>query len=55
MTIPTWELSPLFEDDVYDALSLNACVNERKLPGGPAAKAVAQAIDEGRVWLEAMF
>jgi argininosuccinate lyase len=49
------ELSPLFEDDVYDALSLNACVNERKLPGGPAAKAVAQAIDEGRVWLEAMF
>jgi argininosuccinate lyase len=46
------EFSPLFEEDVYKALSLNACINERKLPGGPAIETVKQAIKEGRAWLE---
>ena len=46
------EFSPLFEEDVYKALSLNACINERKLPGGPAIETVELAIKEGRAWLE---
>ena len=46
------KFSPLFEEDVYKVLSLNACVNERKLPGGPASEAVKQAIKEGKSWLE---
>ena len=45
------EFSPLFEKDVFKALSLQECVNERKLPGGPAPKAVKQAIKEGTAWL----
>jgi len=46
------EFSPLFEEDVYRSLSLEACVNGRKLPGGPAAEAVKNAISEGRDWLK---
>ncbi len=34
------ELCPLFEQDVYDALSLETCVNGRKVYGGPAPEAV---------------
>ena len=47
--------SPLFENDVYQALSLQACVNERKLPGGPAAEAVNSAIQQGKAWLDDFF
>lgn len=46
------EFSPLFEEDVYETLTLKACVNERKLPGGPAPETVKQAIEEGRAWLK---
>jgi argininosuccinate lyase len=46
------EFSPLFEEDIYHAISLETCVNERKLPGGPAAETVKQAIKEGRTWLD---
>ncbi|HHY82335.1 MAG TPA: argininosuccinate lyase [Clostridiales bacterium] len=46
------EFSPLFEEDVYQALSLEACVNGRKLPGGPAAEAVKNAIAQGKEWLK---
>jgi len=44
--------SPLFEEDVYQALSLQTCVNERRLLGGPAAETVNQAIKEGKCWLK---
>ena len=42
-TLPLEEyqkLCPLFEQDVYDALSLETCVNGRKVYGGPAPEAV---------------
>lgn len=32
--------SPLFSEDVYDAISLEACVSRRNIPGGPAAEQV---------------
>jgi argininosuccinate lyase len=44
--------SPLFGEDVYDALSLEACVNQRNVPGGPAAEAVKDAIRQGKAWLD---
>ncbi|HHU77814.1 MAG TPA: argininosuccinate lyase [Clostridiales bacterium] len=46
------EFSPLFEEDIYYALALDTCVNERRLPGGPASETVKGAISEGRNWLE---
>ena len=36
--------SDKFESDVYEAISLETCVNERKLPGGPAKENVKNAI-----------
>ena len=38
------QVSPIFEDDIYDAISLETCVNERSLPGGPCEKAVMETI-----------
>jgi argininosuccinate lyase len=43
--------SPLFEADVFEALSLDACVRVRSLPGGPAPDAVAVMLDETDRWL----
>ena len=36
--------SNLIEDDVYEAISMETCVNDRKVPGGPAKEAVQAAI-----------
>ncbi len=33
-----------FDTDVYEAISLNTCVNERNLPGGPAVESVKKSI-----------
>jgi len=44
--------SPLFERDVFDALSLETCVNQRNLPGGPAAVSVSSALNEAQAWIE---
>ena len=37
-------ISDVFEDDIYDALSLHTCVGERKVPGGPAIESVKAQI-----------
>ena len=37
--------SPLIEDDIYDAISLTTCVNERRLIGGPAVETMQKVID----------
>lgn len=39
------EFSELIEDDIYDVISLESCVNQRKLIGGPAAEAMQKVID----------
>ncbi|MCR4434919.1 MAG: argininosuccinate lyase [Clostridiales bacterium] len=43
--------SPLIEEDIYEAISLERCVSERKLPGGPAVESVMEAIRKGRIFL----
>ena len=37
-------ISPLFDQDVYQALALNTCVNERKVYGGPGRESVEKQI-----------
>ena len=54
-TLPLEEyrkLSELFDEDVYKAISLEECVNQRKSFGGPAPEAVAQQIKSVRKILE---
>ncbi len=38
------EFSPIIEDDIYDAISMQTCVNDRKVIGGPAKETVEKAI-----------
>lgn len=40
--------SELIEEDIYEAIDLKTCVNERFIPGGPAVKAMEKAIEKGR-------
>ncbi len=52
LTLPELQdVSPVFEADVYDAISLSACVEGRSLPGGPAPDAVLAHIEESKGWL----
>ncbi len=39
------KLSDVFAEDVYEAISLDTCVNERKSQGGPAPESVNAQID----------
>jgi argininosuccinate lyase len=38
--------SSVFEEDVYEAINLEHCVNERKVIGGPSAEMVERQLDE---------
>lgn len=46
------EFSDLAEDDLYDAIGLMKCVNDRNLTGGPAFEVVSKLIKESYVELE---
>ncbi|MBR5613951.1 MAG: argininosuccinate lyase [Clostridia bacterium] len=39
------EFSDIFDDDIYTAISLETCVNQRNLPGGPAKETVKTVIE----------
>ena len=39
------KLSDIFDTDVYDAISLETCVGQRKVPGGPAPQMVEKQIE----------
>jgi argininosuccinate lyase len=39
-------VSPVFDETLYKAISVEACVNARNLPGGPAEEAVLEAIEQ---------
>jgi len=42
------EFSDVFQEDVYEAVSLETCIKDRNLPGGPAPAAVSIAIEYAR-------
>ena len=44
--------SPVFDEDVYQALELRTCVNGRKVCGGPAADSVRVQIGHIREFVE---
>ena len=44
---------PAFDEDVYEAISLEACVERRSLRGGPAPQAVSDSIERLDRWLKA--
>ncbi len=46
------KLSPLFSDDVYQALSLETCVDKRAVYGGPNAQSVKKHINKIKNYLE---
>jgi len=48
------EFSELFGEDVFDEISLEACVAGRKLPGGPAPQAVLAHIAQTEEWIASM-
>ena len=39
------DFSPLFDEDIYTAISLETCVNLRKIPGGPAIETMRTVIE----------
>ncbi len=45
------ECSPLIEEDIYEAISMQTCVGDRKLKGGPAPERVKAEIEDGRAYL----
>ena len=47
------EMHPLFDEDVYQAISLDTCVRERRSEGGPAPESVRRQIDLTRAQMEA--
>ncbi len=38
------QFSPIFEEDIYNAISLSTCVNKRNVIGGPGLKAMEQVL-----------
>ena len=37
-------ISPVFEDDIYDAISLKTCVSKRNTIGAPGEEAMKQVL-----------
>lgn len=47
-------VSPMFDETIYEAISLSAVVNRRNLPGGPAPEAVSRAIENAESYLNTL-
>lgn len=45
-------IHPIFDEDIYKAISLKTCVNERQVKGGPSEKAVTAHIKSATDWLQ---
>lgn len=45
-------VSPVFEADIYDAISLKTCVEKRNTKGAPGTEAMLQSIQQCEQWLE---
>ena len=42
------QFSPIFDDTIYDAISLATCIGKRNIPGAPAPDAVKASIEEAK-------
>ncbi len=48
------EFSDIIESDIYDAISMETCVNDRKIIGGPARKTVEKAIKAAEKYIDSI-
>ncbi len=48
------EISPVFEEDIYDAISLETCVEKRNTIGAPGPDAMMKVIEQNRFYLNAI-
>lgn len=46
------KISPVFEEDIYDAISLHTCVNKRNTIGAPGKEAMEKVIAKNKIYLE---
>lgn len=46
------EICPVFEDDIYDAISMKTCVEKRNTIGAPGEIAMKQVLEINEKWLE---
>ena len=46
------EISPVFEEDIYEAISMKTCVEKRETYGAPGPKVMEQIIAENREYLK---
>jgi argininosuccinate lyase len=47
------QISPVFEEDIYDAINLTTCVNKRNTIGAPGLEAMAQVLKLNEEYLKA--
>lgn len=53
MTLEEYKkISPVFEEDIYDAISLETCVEKRETVGAPSRTAMEQVIAINEEWLK---
>jgi argininosuccinate lyase len=45
------EVSNIFDETIYNAISTEVCINARNITGGPAESAVLKAIEKAEGWL----
>lgn len=53
MTLEEYKaISPVFEEDIYEAISMKNCVEKRNTIGAPGAEAMGRVLEENRRYLE---
>lgn len=53
MTLEEYKaISPVFEEDIYEAISMKNCVEKRNTIGAPGAEAMSRVLEENRKYLE---
>ena len=45
-------ISPVFENDIYEAIDVHTCVDKRNTIGAPGPKAMEQVITINKKWIE---
>ncbi|MGL4738844.1 MAG: argininosuccinate lyase [Cellulosilyticaceae bacterium] len=52
LSLETYQaIDPIFEEDIYEAISLTTCVKERNVKGGPSPQAIATHLQEAKCFL----
>ena len=53
MTLEEYKaISPVFEEDIYEAISMKNCVEKRNTIGAPGAEAMSRVLEENRKYLD---